>query len=75
VTGTTAGINETSCAGTGQLTLGTGNTVPTAQTIIPTGAGASGTFYMGQDVLLLLTSSTLSMGTYTDTMTVTLTLN
>lgn len=72
--GSAAAINETSCAGGGQLTLGTGSGSPTAQTIVPTQV-ASGTFYRGQDVLLLLTSSTLPSGTYSTTLTVTLTLN
>ncbi|HTW83972.1 MAG TPA: hypothetical protein VMD91_07905 [Candidatus Sulfotelmatobacter sp.] len=73
-TTTSASINETTCAGTGQLTIGAGSATPTAQTIIATNTG-SGTFYMGQDVLMLLTNTTYASGAYSDTMTVTLTMN
>jgi hypothetical protein len=74
ITGTSAAINETSCSGSGQLTLATGNSTPTSQTLVATQAVA-GTYYIGQDVLLLVTSSTVSIASYSDILTVTLTFN
>jgi len=73
-TTTSASINETSCSGTGQLGIGLASATPTSQTIIATNTN-SGTFYQGMDVLMLLTATTYTSGTYSDTMTVTLTLN
>jgi hypothetical protein len=73
-TTTSASINETSCSGTGQLGIGLASATPTSQTIIATNTG-SGQFYMGMDVLLLLTNTTYASGAYTDSMTVTLTMN
>jgi len=72
-TGSSASINETSCAGS-QETLGKNNTTPTTVTPI-TNQTTAGTFFQGEDVLLLLTSTTISVGSYTANMTVTLTLN
>jgi hypothetical protein len=71
---TSAAINETTCAGGGQETLGTNSVTPPLNTIITTRTTA-GTFFQGEDVLLLLTSNTLTIGNYSATMTVTLTLN
>jgi hypothetical protein len=71
-TSTSASINETSCAGANQVTLGSGNTTPTATSGSQTG---SGTYFIGQDVLLLITSSTVALQSYSATLTVTLTLN
>ncbi len=75
ITGTSAAINETTCSGSGQETLGTNSTTPALNTIIATQTNKSGTYYQGEDVLLLLTSTTIAIGTYSATMTVTLTLN
>jgi hypothetical protein len=75
ITGASAAINETSCAGSGQQTLGTNSTTPALNTIIATQTSATGQFYQGEDVLLLLTSNSLTIGSYSATMTVTLTLN
>jgi hypothetical protein len=73
-TTTSASINETSCSGGGQLTIGAASATPTSQTIIATNTN-SGTFYQGMDVVMLLTNTTYTSGSYSDTMTVTLTLN
>lgn len=72
-TTTSTSINETAC-GTGQLTLGSGNTTPTSQSVSSSSTSV-GTYYLGQDVLLLLAYGTYTPGSYTSTMTVTLTLN
>jgi hypothetical protein len=74
ITGAAAAINETTCSGGGQQTLGTNSVTPALNTIITTRTTA-GTFFQGEDVLLLLTSNTLAIGNYSATMTVTLTLN
>jgi hypothetical protein len=75
ITGASAAINEGSCSGSGQQTLGTNSTTPALNTIIATQTSATGTYYQGEDVLLLLTATTIAIGTYSATMTVTLTLN
>jgi len=74
IAGGSAAINETTCAGSGQETLGTNSTTPALGQIIANQT-TTGTFYQGEDVLLLLTSSTIAIATYSATMTVTLTLN
>jgi hypothetical protein len=76
-TGTSAAINETTCSGTGQEVLGSGSNTPGVNTLIPnpnaTGT-TTGTFYQGEDVLLLVTAQVVPTS-YSVTMNVTLTLN
>jgi len=75
--GTSPAINESSCTGTGQETLGNTNNTPGVNTLIPTPNAtgtATGTFYQGEDVLLLITGA-IATTSYTVTMNVTLTLN
>jgi len=77
ITGTSPSINETSCSGSGQQTLGSGDTTPSVNTLIPNNNSTgteSGTFYQGEDVLLIV-SPGVATTTYTDVMNVTLTLN
>jgi hypothetical protein len=68
-------IDESACYTTGyaQEPIGTQNVTPTAQTLIPY-QGAAGTFYQGEDVLLLVTGPATPTS-YSVTMNVTLTLN
>jgi hypothetical protein len=75
-TSASAAINEQNCTGA-QQTLGADNTTPALNTLIPTqsGAGASGTFYSGEDVLLIVEPVGVTTTTYSVTMNVTLTLN
>jgi hypothetical protein len=77
ITGTSASINETSCSGSGQQTLGSNDNTPVLNTLIPNNNSTgteSGTFYQGEDVLLIV-NGVVATTTYTDVMNVTLTLN
>jgi len=79
-TGASAAINETSCSGGGQETLGFADLTPGLNTLIPnpnaTGT-TTGTFYQGEDVILIISNnpSPPATTTYSVTMNVTLTLN
>jgi hypothetical protein len=70
-TSTSTSINETSCSGSGQITLGSGNTTPASTSV---SSSSTGTFFEGQDVLLLVAPG-VAIGTYSSTLTVTLTIN
>jgi len=69
-------IDESTCAGSGQETLGNNNYSPGLNTLIPTTSSTgTQTYYQGEDVLLLVTASTVAVTSYSVTMNVTLTLN